>query len=187
APPAAQAGWQFGADRVVLRDGGLRFRDMTIKQSEPLDTGIDEIEVTNLAFSPTVYGGPSKAHVQIAYAGGSLSIDAGLEIAPTGMNVEVALDAERIPLQNSRLYIPRVGWSALQGEAAAKLSYRLKGTTQNELRGTISLQDVAVRVPDLEEPALAWKALTVKLDPLDLLAHRAAVADVQLAEATLVV
>jgi len=104
-----------------------------------------------------------------------------------GLRLEADLVAHGLPLRRSRFYIPHVGWSALQGQLDAGLKYQLETGKQNEVNGTVSLRDVAVRVPTLEEPVLAWKDLAVKVDPLDLLAHRAAVAEVALDGASLLV
>ncbi len=187
APATAKAAWSFGVDRLVLRRGGLLFRDFEVKDTEPLEMSFEEIQVRDIALRPGLYGQPATVHLELAFDQASLRLDARLTMLDQGFDLDADLEAHALPLRRSRLYIPSVGWSALQGEVDATLNYRLETDKRNEVRGTVSLRDVAVRVSALEEPALAWKDLTVKVDPLDLIAHRAAVADVTLDGASLLV
>jgi uncharacterized protein involved in outer membrane biogenesis len=187
APTTAKAEWGFGVDRFVLRRGGLVLRDFKVKDSEPLEMNLEEISVRDLALRPGFYGQPATLHLQLAFDQASLRLDARFTTLEQGFGVDADLEANGLPLRRSRLYIPRVGWSALQGEIDAALHYQLQTGKQNEVRGTVSLRNVAVRVSKLEEPALAWKNLTVKVDPVDLIAHRAAVAEVVFDGASLLV
>jgi len=186
-PGAAKEGWGFGVDRFVLRRGGLLFRDFEVKDTEPLEMNLQEIQVRDIALRPGFYGQPATVHVELAFDQASLRLDARFSMLEQGFRLEADLAARGLPLRRSRFYIPRVGWSALQGELDSSLKYRLETGKQNELRGTVSLRDVAIRVSNFEEPALAWKDLTVKVDPVDLIAHRAAVTEVALKGASLLV
>ncbi|MBI1816737.1 MAG: DUF748 domain-containing protein [Deltaproteobacteria bacterium] len=180
APAAAASGWGFGLDRFVLRDGGVRFRDLKIKDSEPIDSSIDAVEVTGIAVSPGFYGEPAHLHLALALEQGSLTIDAHLTLSEAGVKFDTEVEAKNLPIQRARLYIPNVGWNALQGALDATLAYRFDTGTQNELRGAVTLRDVSVRVPNFDEPALAWQTLTVKVDPVDLSNHRVVVGAVDL-------
>jgi hypothetical protein len=179
-PAAAESGWVFGVDRFILRNGGVRFRDLVIKDSEPIDTSIDAVEVTDVALNPGLYGEPSHVHLALALDQGSLTVDAHLTLRDAGFKFDTDVEAKNLPIQRARLYIPNVGWNALQGALDATLAYRFDTGTQNELRGAVTLRDVSVRVPNFDEPALGWQSLTVKVDPVDLTSHHVVISAVDL-------
>src|SRR5262249_52381631 len=49
---AAKPGWGYGVDRIVLSDGGVRFRDLTIADVEPVELSLGSFEVKDIAFRP---------------------------------------------------------------------------------------------------------------------------------------
>ncbi len=188
APPAETAsGWQFGIDRFVLLDGRLHFLDRMMKGSEPVDLGIDGIELEDIALGPGVYEDASRSRITMRVDEGTLTIGARARLTDTGMNLETEVQAQRLPLRRSRLYVPKVGWSDLKGEVDADLKYQLETGTRNELRGTVTVRDVLVRVPQLPEAALSWKRFSVTVDPVDLMAQQASVSAVELAGLVLTV
>ncbi|HUI28262.1 MAG TPA: DUF748 domain-containing protein [Candidatus Kryptonia bacterium] len=184
---AATPGWGFGIDRFTLRDGGVHFRDLEVENSEPIDINLEAVEVREIALRPGLYGQPSQIHLALAADDASLGLDARLTLREAGMALEADLAAQNLPLRRARFYIPNVGWSALQGHVDATLAYRFETGTQNEVRGVASVRDLTVQVSQFEEPALAWKNLTVKVDPIDMVARRANVAEVALSGASLLV
>jgi len=186
-PETAKEGWGFGVDRFVLLRGGVLFRDFEAKGTEPLEMNLKEIQVRDIALRPGFYGQPAAVHLELAFDQASLRLDARFTMLEKGFGLQAEIAAHGLPLRRSRFYIPNVGWSALHGELDAALNYRLETGKQNEVSGTVSLRDVAVRVSDFEEPALGWRDLTVKLDPVDLIAHRATVTQVALSGASLLV
>jgi hypothetical protein len=185
--PATHGHWEYGVDRVVLRDGGLRFRDLAIMDSEPVEINLEHVEVTDIALNQNVYGGPSNLHLAMAFDQGSLDLDGRVTFGADRTAIEANLNAWGLPLRQARLYIPKVGWSALDGTLDAAVNYRSDTGRRNEVSGTVALRDVSVQVPALEEPVLAWRSLTVRVDPIDLLAHRAAVTEIELSGAALLV
>ncbi len=176
-PSAADSGWQIGADRVVLRHGRVRFRDLFLKGSEPVDVTLPAIEVKDLALSPGLYGEPAHALVNLGVDQGSLTLDVRFKLIDEGIFLDAKMQAQRLPVRRGRLYIPGVGWSDLRGELDLDAGYTNETGVRDELKGTITLRDVAVTVPGLEGTALAWKRFSVRLDPLDLLASQATVAE----------
>ena len=64
---------------------------------------------------------------------------------------------------------------------------RLRTDERNDVRGLVRLRDLVVHTPALEQPALAWKRLTVWLEPLDVQARRATIGAVELAGLSVVV
>ncbi len=187
ATDAPASGWAFGIDRLVLRAGWLRFRDLKLKAVEPVEVFIDNIDVREVGLTPEVYGGPSRLRLAAEIGRGSLRVDARVALVPEGVSVDADVKAKRLPLRRLRVYIPRVGWSDLHGELAAALETRFESGHRTEVSGTVILQDMAVRVPALEEPALAWRRLRVRVHPLDVLAQRVAIESVDLDGATLVI
>ena len=184
-PPPSRASWGFGVDKLVLRDGWLRFRDLTIEDMEPVDLYLDAIEVADIALEPTLYEEPSRIHLEMRLDEGTLRLDALLGLRDNGFALETTLKAKRLPLRRTRVYIPHVGWRDLHGQLAAALVHRFETGVRNEVRGQAILQDVTVAVPGLDEPALTWKRLALVLPALDLAARRATVGRVELEGAAL--
>ncbi len=187
APPAEGPGWQVGLDSFVLRAGGILFRDFQVQDSEPLEIRLPTIEVKDVALSPGMYGEPSRINLDLAFDDARLQLAARLTLGDTTTAVEANLTAEKLPLRRARLYVPKVGWSKLTGTLDAAITYRFATGTEHTLRGTAALHDLAVQIAGLDQPALAWQSLTVHVDPVDLLAQRAAVSEIELAGATIVV
>src|SRR5439155_809663 len=145
------------------------------------------IEVRDVALRPGMYGGPARAHLDVRVDEGRLRMNTHLRLLDHGLGVATSLRARRLPLRRTRLYVPKVGWRELAGEVGASVVHRFATRGRHEVRGTVTLDDVAVRVPGVEEPALKWKHVAVSVDPLDLGAQRAAVASVELAGASVFV
>jgi Domain of Unknown Function (DUF748) len=183
---AEEGGWRIGIDRFVLHTGKVRFRDLQFGGFEPLDVAVDEIAVTDVGFQPGFYGEPADVRLEVQVGRGTLRIGARVGLRPDGVEVAATLRAKRLPLDRSRFYVPGVGWSRLGGVLAAGLRYRLAPERQT-VRGFVDVRDVAVHVPGIDEPALGWRRLAVRLAPLDLAAQRVALGDVRLDGASLIV
>ena len=172
--------WKIGLDRFVLNDGRLRFRDLKLAGSEPVEVGIDQVVVQDIALSPGLYGQPAQMHVKVGIDSGTIDVTAGLSLLDKGYAATVNLNAAGLPLRRARLYVPKVGWSDLKGALDLALTYELETDTKNALHGTLALHDVAVTVPKLQGVAVGWKGLDVNIDTVDLLAQRAAITSVAL-------
>ena len=85
------------------------------------------------------------------------------------------------------MYLSAFGWSDLAGTLDATIEHRFETGGAHEVSGTLSLSDVAVSVPSLERPALAWKRLGIGIEKLDLVKQHAAVSSVALEGARIVV
>ena len=181
--PAAAApasSWRVGLDRFVLKDGRLRFRDLMLAGSEPVEIGIDQISVEEIALTPEVYGEPARIHVALGVDEGIIDVNARFKLVAGQPVVTTDIDAKGLPLRRARLYVPKVGWSDLRGTLDLDLTYDLQPQVKNQLTGTLGLRDVAVAVPSLKDVAVGWKSLAVSIDAIDLLAQRAAVKEVAL-------
>jgi len=177
--------WGVAVDRLALVGGHLRFRDFAVRDAEPVDIGLPTIVVRDVALQPGHYGGPARTSVDVRVDDGRLRVNTRFSLREGGAALETTLRARRMPLRRVRFYVPDVGWNEVRGELGASLVHRLSTGERNEVRGGVTLDDVTVRVPDVEEPALTWKHLAVALDRIDLQGHRADVADVELTGMTL--
>jgi len=188
APPDQAKPWEIGVDHLIVRGGDLRFRDLALGEaSEPVDVRLPTIEVRDVALAPGVYGRPVHASVDVRVDEGRLRVNTRAWLRGGGLKLATTLRARRMPLGRVRLYVPEVGWRELDGELGASLVHRFETNEQNLVAGTLTLDGVAVRVPEVEMPALTWKHLGVVVDALDLEAHRAAIGTVELAGPTVVV
>src|SRR5262249_60669593 len=176
APPPSdkKSGWSYGVDRVVLSDGGIRFRDLTMASVDPVELDLGSFEVEDIALSPAVYGQPAHVHLQARVDEGRFALDANLTPHDDGgFALTSHLKARRLPLRRTRVYVPKVGWSALEGEFGGALDYALETGGRNEVRGQVTVDGLTVHVPMFTEPGLAWKRLAVPVPPLDPPKHRA--------------
>ncbi len=168
--------WRFGIDRVILNDGGVRFRDLMFERTEPIELSLGSFEVEDIALSPGVYSEPARLRLRGRVDDGRFDIEAGfLPRRDGGFVVTSRVKARRLPLNRTRVYVPEVGWSELEGEGGGVFEYVLETGGRNELRGHLTVDGLIVHVSQLEEPGLAWKRLAVRVDPVDLAGHRATV------------
>jgi len=187
-PPAPGGGWAVGIDRLAVRDGRILFRDLATPQSEPLEVGLPAVDVHDVAVRPGLYGEPARARLTATVDRGTLRVDARLALAADGgMTLTGDVRAKRLPLRRARVYVPHVGWRGLRGELAAALRERFTTGKRNALSGAVWLTGVAVDVPGLDEPALAWERLALRIATLDLDARRLALREVDLRGATIAV
>src|SRR5262249_26560252 len=145
---SAPSAWKFGLDRFVLRDGRVRFRDLKLEGSEPVELGVDEIAVKEIALSPGVDGEPAHGNVKLALDEGTVDVSAQLKLVEQGFAVTTEVKAERLPLRRARVYIPKVGWHELKGALDLKLTYELETATKNAIHGKLGLHDVEIGIPD---------------------------------------
>jgi hypothetical protein len=186
-PAGERSGWGVGVDRLVLRDGRVRVRDFAVADAAPVDVSLPTIVVRDVSLRPGLYGRPARAHLEVRVDEGRLRTSTRLDLREDGLAVATSLRARRLPLGRTRLYVPKVGWRDLEGALGASLVHRFATGGRHDVRGTVALDDVTVRVPGMEDPALAWKRFAVAVDPVDVIAQRAAVASVELAGASVLV
>src|SRR5262249_30247121 len=156
----AKSGWSFGVDRIALSDGGIRFRDLKVANVEPIELSLGSFEVHDISLSPAVYGEPARLHPQARVDEGRFVLDASLTPHDDGgFALASHLKARRLPLRRTRLYVPKVGWSDLEGEFGGALDYALETGGRNEVRGQATVDGLTVHGPMFTEPGLAWKRL----------------------------
>ena len=127
AAPAEKSSWRFGIDRIVLRDGGVRFRDLMFERERPVELALGSFEVEDIALTPGVYGEPARMRLKANVDEGQFALDAGFTPRDDGGFVVTSrVKARRLPLRRTRVYIPKVGWSALDGEVGGVFEYTLE-------------------------------------------------------------
>ena len=175
-------GWGVLIRRVALRDGRIGFRDFAVGEpAQHIEGTLPTVDAGNLALLITESGvGPGKVALDAGLEDGALHVDVTIEHLPAGPAYESHLTLTNLPIANARVYIPRVGWSDLGGRLDLDLVHRFESQGVHTLRGTVGLRDIAVRVRDLDEPALAWKALGVEIASVDLVRQHADVGAVTL-------
>jgi hypothetical protein len=178
--PAPGSAWKLGIDYFGLHHAGIRFRDLVIPDTEPVQLALESIEVHDIAFTPEVYGGPADIKFVAKLDEGAVRTRARFTPRVEGQAVDVTLNVTRLPVHRSRVYVPDVAWSDLTGNLSMSLRYRLETGGRNELSGKVALEDLIAWVAGLDEPALKWKRLDVGLGKIDLAGHDARIDDVRL-------
>lgn len=174
----ASTPWGFGIDRFALSTGKLRFHDLMMRDTEPVDISLDAIEVKEVAVRPEMYGQPANVHLEFKVDDGTLTVDARLSVLETGVAVDADIKADHLPVHRSRSYIPNARWNQLDGFLGMALKYRMETEKQNEISGAIALDAVTARRDGIEQPVLAWKRFNVTIDSIDLIAQNAKIATV---------
>ena len=110
APEAAEPAepWKFGLDKFILSDGRVRFRDLALEGSEPVELGIDRISVDEVALSPAVYGKPAQIHLKLGLDEGVVDVNAQLTLEGGKATVSTELTANRLPLRRARAFPRRI-------------------------------------------------------------------------------
>jgi len=160
--------WKMGIDRFVLSAGGVRFRDLTLSEGEPLEIAIPAIEVRDVALQPGIYGEPGHVALYVKTEGGAVRIDSRLTVLEQGFALATRVKVLGLPLRRARLYVPGVGWSELHGKLDLAVDHALAPEGRNELRGLLRLREVAIEVPDLPQAAFGIERLTAWVAPIDL-------------------
>ena len=183
-PPQPQepSGWGVLIQRVMLRDGQLGFRDFAVGETpQHLDVTLPTVDAANLALLITASGlEPGKMTLDAGIRDGTAHVEATIENLAGGPAVETHVVLTNLPIDEVRLYIPRVGWSALAGRLDSDVVHRFESNGAHTARGRVGLRDLAVRVADLDQPAIAWRSLGVEITGIDLVRQHAEIAGVTL-------
>jgi hypothetical protein len=181
-PPAEGPGWGVLIQSVALRNGRIGFRDFAIGDPpQRVEVALPTLDAAQLALLITESGvAPGKVFLDAGIQDGSLHLEAALESLPGGPAYESHVVLTNVPIADSRLYIPKVGWSGLTGHLDANLVHRFESQGAHTVRGTVGLRDLDVRVAGLDDPALAWRALSIDVAGIDFVAQHADVTTVSL-------
>ena len=181
-PVAEGAGWGVLIQSVALRNGRIGFRDFAVGDPpQHVEVTLPTLDAGQLALLITQSGvEPGKVALDAGIQDGTLHLEATLETLPAGPAYESHVVLTHVPIADSRLYLPKVGWSALTGRLDADLVHRFESQGAHTVRGSVALRDLDVRVAELDDPALAWQALAVEGADVDLVAQHVALGTVTL-------
>ncbi len=182
-------GWSFAADSVALRDGQLAFRDYTVgAEPQRFDLAVKDLSAQQLELRIDPTGAePGRLVIQAQVGEGLVGLDAQVTQHPNGPSAVSKITLANLPIDKVRVYLTMFGWSDLSGKLDADIEHRFEPGGAHQVSGVASLSDVSVRVPGLDRPALGFEKLKVALDAIDLVKQSAAVSEVVLIGARVVV
>ena len=187
AAAGAGSGWSVVIDRVDLHDGRLRYRDFVVGKGQPVELMVPELAIGRIALPAT--GSPELPPLRFRTRIGDGTLDADLTLHAAGEGLELSgtFVGKDLPLEQARLYVPRVGWSKLAGTAGGKLSLTYASAGPSRVEGDVSITGLSIAVPELDAPALSWRSLAAAGVELDLRANRAAIGSLAIEGASVVV
>lgn len=182
APSPEGPGWGVLIRSVALHDGRIGFRDFAIGDPpQRVEVTLPALDASQLALLITQSGlQPGTVALDAGIQDGTLHLDAKLESLAGGPAYESHVVLANVPIADSRLYIPKVGWSGLSGRLDADLVHRFESQGAHTVRGKAALRDLDVRVAGLDDPALAWRSLALDVAGIDFVAQHADVTTVTL-------
>lgn len=182
-------GWSFAADGIALRDGQIHFSDYTVgDEPQRFDLAVRDLAARQLELRLDPSGAePGHIVIQANVGQGSVGLDAQVTQHAAGPGAVSKISLANLPIDKVRVYLTMFGWSDLAGTLDADIEHTFEPGGAHQVRGVASLSEVAVRVPRLERTALGFEKLKVALDVVDLVKQDAAVAEVQLVGARVVV
>lgn len=176
----AGQGWNVAVDRVLVSRGEIWFEDRAQAGAERLHVEIADLDLRGASLRTGVYDSAASFELDARVEDAPVHAQGTIETLDAGLRVHAAAGVQGLPLRHTGPYVSALGWSGLQGALNLDVEYDLDGVTRNEVRGTVSARDLAVRVPDLEQDALVLKALSVEIPSIDLRARRAEVGSIKL-------
>ncbi|MEX2205686.1 MAG: DUF748 domain-containing protein [Myxococcota bacterium] len=182
-------GWSFAADAVALRNGEIHVRDYTV-DAEPhrFDLAVKDLSAEKLELRIDPSGAePGRLVIQAQVGQGLVGLDAQVTQHAAGPGAVSKLELANLPIDKVRVYLTMFGWSDLSGKLDAAIDHRFEPGGVHEIGGVASLSEVSVRVPGLDRPALGFEKLKVALDVVDVVKQNAAVSEVALIGARVVV
>ncbi|HXX48083.1 MAG TPA: DUF748 domain-containing protein [Myxococcota bacterium] len=181
--------WGFAADAIALRRGQVTFRDFTVGETpQRFDLAIPNFGARQLKLRFDPSGGkPGHVAIEVDLGGGKIGYEADVETKPAGPALHSKIKLANLPIGGVRVYLKMFGWSALEGLLDAEIDHRFETGGAHEFSGTGALKEVVVHVPKLDVPALRFDKLAVAIDKIDLIAQHAAVSEVSLSGAHVVV
>ncbi|MEW6272246.1 MAG: DUF748 domain-containing protein, partial [Thermodesulfobacteriota bacterium] len=174
AAPELPPGWSFVIGRVLLRDTRVRVHGVG-DDAKPLDLGVRDAEVATLRRRASAFKRAPNLHVDVLVEGGRIRIDGTSDLREDGVVVDALLRVKDVPLERLQEYLPGLGGRALAGRLSGQLHYQRDPGRREVLSGSLRARRVTVRVPALDEPALAIRRVEAEVDAIDLRRRRVAV------------
>jgi hypothetical protein len=181
--------WSFAADGVALRDGQIHFRDYTVgEEPQRFDLGVKDLSAQDLELRIDPSGAePGRIVIEAQVGQGSVGLDAQVTQHAAGPGAISKLTLANLPIDKVRVYLTMFGWSNLSGKLDAAIDHHFEPGGVHEIGGVASLSEVSVSVPGLDRPALGFEKLKIALDSVDVVKQNAAVAEVALIGARVVI
>jgi hypothetical protein len=175
-------GWALLVSSLRLVNGKVGFFDYAADPDPtPFQVAIEDFNAGNLRLTVGGEGDqPGRVTMQARIEGGSVGIDAQVEMLAAGPRADATFDIQDLPMRNVRLYLKQLGWSDFQGALDARIRHLFETGGAHQLSGTVAVRDVAISVAELDRPALAWQRLDVALGGVDLMKRHADVSSVKL-------
>jgi len=177
APPPEEpsAPWNVIVTAARLKDGKLLLDDQLPEPPRRIELSLDGLEIFGFRLLHDAKDEePGKGTIEARFGDGTVKLETSLATRAEGFAVMATVTLDNLPLDRLNLHAPELGWSDFRGRLDGKIDVHLEPDGLPILWGTAALRDVQVDVPDLNEPALAWKRFEVVLERLDV-AKRSAV------------
>lgn len=165
--------WTFALDRGSVEGGRIRLVDLSLEEPGRWEGKLSEVEVARAAFEPGAYEEPTRVSAEGRIEGAPISLEGTLGRSDGDPTVELRVEAKGLPLRDAQLYAPSTGWNALRAKLDADIHVERGATGAARIRGTASVRDVRVGVPEAADPALRADALEVEAAGIDLDARTA--------------
>ena len=179
--------WTFALDRIVLRDTRLRLHDFGTGERPALDVGLRDAQVSTRQRRASAFKRAPNLRVDALVEGGRIRIDGSSDLGDDGVAVDARIRVKDVPLDRLQSYLPDLGWTAVAGRLSGQLHYQRDPERRDLLTGRVQLRRVGVRVPAIDQPALAIRRVEAEVDAIDLRHRRVAIRSLMLHGARLAV
>ncbi|HZR82686.1 MAG TPA: DUF748 domain-containing protein [Candidatus Binatia bacterium] len=180
--PAAELpqGWTFALGRIALRDARLRLRDFGGAEAAPFEVGVREARVATRQNRASAFRRAPNLRVDALVDGGRIRIDGNSDLRDDGVAIDALLRVKDVPLDRIYAARPDLGSTAVHGRLSGELHYQRDPGRRDLLTGRVRLRRAAVRVPGMEEAALAVRRVDVDVDAIDVRRRRVALGSLRL-------
>lgn len=182
-PPAEEpaAPWNVIVTAARLKDGKLLLDDQLPEPPRKIELSLDGLELFGFRLLHDAKDEePGKGTIEARFGDGTVKLETSLATRAEGFAVMATVTLDNVPLDRLNLHAPELGWSDFRGRLDGKIDVHLEPDGLPIVWGTAALRDVQVDVPDLNEPALAWRRFEVVLERLDVAKRSAAIERVAL-------
>lgn len=178
APPPEEpsAPWNVIVTAARLKDGKLLLDDQLPEPPRKIELSLDGLELFGFRLLHDAKDEePGKGTIEARFGDGTVKLETSLATRAEGFAVMATVTLDNLPLDRLNLHAPELGWSDFRGRLDGKIDVHLEPDGLPIVWGTAALRDVQVDVPDLDEPALAWRRFEVVLERLDVAKRSAAI------------
>lgn len=167
-------GWTFAIERVALHETRLRLRELGGRDA-PLDVGVREARIATRQRRASAFQHAPNLRIDALVDGGRVRVDGSSDLRPDGVAIDALVRLKDVPLDRLEAYLPELGATRASGRVSGQLHYQRQPERRDLLTGRVRLWRVALRVPTLDEPALAIRRVEAEVDAIDLRHRRVAI------------